>query len=113
MPRQTVFYDLKGTANASGTCTLRSNRLKRGQLLCVQCVSARQDDNNNVKVKVMIDRAGTSYEIVTLDLASKGRTYAHPHPVYLDSECQLRLDFSSAGSAGVCNAWFYGYLEEM
>ena len=112
MPRQTVFYDLMGTANSSGACTLRSNRLKRGQLLCVQCVSARNDENNNVKVKVMVDRAGTTYEIVTLNLASKGLTYAHPYEVWLDSDCQLRLDFSSAGSAGVCYAWLYGYLQE-
>ena len=112
MPRQSVFYDLIGTASASGACTLRSNRLKRGQLLCVQCVSARQNDNDNVKVKVMIDRGGTSYEVVTLTLSSKGLTYAHPYEFWLDSDCQVRLDFSGAGDAGICYAWVYGYLQE-
>jgi len=112
MPRQTVFYDLIGTASASGTCTLRFNRLKRGQLLCVQCVSARQNDNDNVKVKVMIDRGGTSYEVVTLSLSSKGLTYAFPYEIWLESDCQLRLDFSGAGNAGICCAWLYGYLQE-
>jgi len=112
MPRQTVFYDLKGTANSSGACTLRSNRLKRGQLLCVQCVSARQNDNNNVLVRIGIDRAGEFYEIVTLDLVKHGRTYSYPYEVWVDSDCQLRLDFTGAGSAGVCYAWLFGYLQE-
>jgi microcompartment protein CcmK/EutM len=106
------MYDLKGTADSSGACTLRSNRLKAGQLLFVQIVSLRQDDNNNVLVRVGIDRAGAFYEVETVDLVKKGRTYSYSHQFCLESDCQLRLDFTGAGSSGVCYAWVYGYLTD-
>jgi len=110
--RQTILYDLRGTADSSGACTLRSNRLRAGQLLCVQIVSVRQNDNNNVLVRVGIDRAGAFYEIVTLDLTKQGRTYSYSHTFWLESDCQLRLDFTGAGSGGICHAWLYGYLQD-
>lgn len=112
MPKQPVLYDLTGTANASGACTLRSNRLKRGQMLCIQIVAARQNDNNNVQARIGIDRAGSFYEINTLFCQSQGRTYTFVADVYLESDCQLRIDFTGAGSAGVCRAWMYGYLQD-
>jgi len=113
MPKQTVLYDLTGTANAAGVCTLRSNRLKRGQLLCIQIVALRQNDNNNVLARIGIDRAGAFYEIETIDLVKQGRTYSYVADLFLDSNCQLRIDFAGAGSAGVCRAWLYGYLQDV
>ena len=112
MPRQTVLYDLYGTANTSGAATLRLNRLKRGQLLCVQCVSTRNDDNSKVKALVGIDRAGAFYELVTIYCAEKTYTYAFPAKIWLDSDCQLEIRITGAGASGKVYAWVYGYLQE-
>lgn len=113
MPRkQTIFYDLKGTADASGNCTIRSNRLRGGQLLCVQVVSTRNDDNDNVKARVGIDRMGAFYEIVTILCTSKTLTYAAGLEIWLESDCQLRIDITGANPSGPCYAWLYGYLTD-
>jgi len=81
-------------------------------MLCVQVVSTRNDDNNNVKARVGIDRAGAFYEIVTINCASKGLTYAEDYEVFLESDCQLRIDITGADPSGPCYAWFYGYLQD-
>jgi len=113
MPRQTVFYDIGATTNASGAATLRSNRLKPGQILCVQRVSLLSDDTDSVVCTVGLDRAGAFYPIETKVLTTHTYTYCLVNEIFVPSDCQLRVNVSAGGNTVPIHAYLYGYLQEL
>jgi len=110
--RQTVIYDLGGTTDSSGECTLRLNRLRPGQLLCVQCVAIRHDDTKEIEALIGIDRAALTYEVHTIETSTRGVTYSWKGPIWVESDCQLTVAFTGCGASQPVYAWVYGYLQD-
>jgi len=110
--RQTVILEMGGTTSAAGLLTLRTNRLRAGQTLAVQVVSFRSEDADKVYAEVGIERGSTFSRIETVYVEHKDRTYNCHRQVWVESDAQLRIDFSTEEGASSIYAWVFGYLQD-
>jgi len=110
--RQTVILELGGTTTAAGALTLRTNRLRAGQTLAVQVVSFRSEDADTVVADVGIERGSTLARIETVAMTSKDKTYNCHRQIWIESDAQLRIDFSAGGNKVATYAWVFGYLQD-
>jgi hypothetical protein len=110
--KQTYLMDISGVTDASGDATLRTNRLRSGQLLCVQLVSVRSDDTNNVLAHVSVERNAGVYSVETIAMTNSGYTYSSDKTYWLPSDAQLRIDVEDGGSNEPVYAYVFGYLTD-
>lgn len=108
-----IFIELSGVSNASGDLTLKSKPISLGDLLCIQRVSVLNNDTSSCVAKVGVEVAGRQSWIESVVMTTAGQVYAIKDPIWVRSEYQLVVVFSSAGNAERCYAWGYGYLEEL
>ena len=110
--KQTYIAELGGTSEADGTATLLTNRLRPGQTLAIQLVAFRSDDEKNGICDLGVLRGSTLNRLETVDMAEQGHTYTFHRHTWLESDCQLQLDFTHVGASCPIYAWVYGYLED-
>ena len=110
--RQTVILELGGTTTAAGALTLRTNRLRAGQVLAVQLVTFRSEGTDNVVADVGVERGSTLARIETVTMTTQDKTYNVHWPVWIESDAVLRIDFSSGGNKVATYAWIFGYLQD-
>lgn len=110
--KQTVILELGDTSNASGIAQLRTNRLRPGQVLCIQLVSFRSDDEKNGIAHLGIVRGTTLAKVATVAMTTQGYTYWFGKSIWLESDAQLQIDFTHVGATCPIHAWVYGYLTD-
>jgi hypothetical protein len=110
--KTTYLADLSGATDTSGDAVLRTNRLRSGQFLCVQLVSVRSDDTDNVLAHVSVERNAGVYSVETIAMTSSGNTYASDKTYWLPSDAQLRIDVEDGGSNVPVYAYVFGYLTD-
>jgi hypothetical protein len=110
--KTTYLADISGVTDTSGDATLRTNRLRSGQLLCVQLVSVRSDDTDSVLAHVSVERNGAVYSVETIAMTSSGNTYASDKSYWIPSDAQLRIDVEDGGSSVPIYAYVFGYLTD-
>ena len=108
-----IFIELSGVSDASGDLTLKSKPLDPGDLLCIQRVSVLNNDTASCVAKVGVEVSGRQSWLESVTMTTAGLVYAPvKEPVWVLSDYQLVVVFSSAGNKKTCYAWGYGYLEE-
>jgi len=110
--KQTYIAELGGTSETDGTATLLTNRLRPGQSLCIQLVAFRSDSEKNARVDLGVLRGSTLTRYATVEMADQGYTYHDKSVIWLESDCQLQLDFTHVGASCPIYAWVYGYLQD-
>lgn len=110
--KQPIILELGDASNADGTAQLETNRLRSGQSLSVQIVSVRSDDEKNGAAHISVVRGATLAKVATLDMTKQGYTYDYHHQIWLESDAQLRIDFTHVGATCPIHAWIFGYLTD-
>lgn len=112
--RHPIFIELSGVSDSSGNLTLKSKPLDPGDLLCIQRVSVLNNTTASCVAKAGVEVSGRQSWFESITMTTAGLVYAAvKEPVWVLSDYQLVVVFSSAGSAVACYAWGYGYLEEL
>lgn len=109
--KRPFLFPLGGTSDASGDLTLKSQRLKTGEVLCVQLISVRNNDTGACLATFGFERTGRQVWLETVVMTTATYVYNYYKPVWVPSDYQVVVKFASAGNKKLCEAWVYGYLE--
>ena len=111
MSKKTPYLsELATTTTAAGVAQLRTNRLRRGETLYVQCVSVRSPTTAGAIAHFGVLRGNNLYRYDTVTMAAALFTYPSYPFVVVESDAVLQVDFTGGGNAQPIEAWVYGYL---
>ena len=108
--KRPFLFPLAGTSDGSGDLTLKSPRLKAGELLCVQLISVRNNDTGSCLATFGFERASLQVWLETVVMTTATYVYNYSKPVWVPSDYRVLVKFSAAGDSKLCEAWLYGYL---
>ena len=108
--KQTQVWRVAGRLASDGTGTLKTNKLKRGQLLCVQAITCRNLDTKTPDFHMGFDRDGELYYLESITGTARGIAKKTLGPVWIPSEYQVRVDIEGGGDNDEVEMYVYGYL---
>lgn len=112
MSKKTPYItELATTTTAAGVAQLRTNRLRRGETLCVQLVSVQSPTTAGAIAHLGVLRGVNLYRYDTITMAAALFTYPSYPFVVVESDAQLQIDFTGGGNAQPINAWVFGYID--
>ena len=113
MPRkQTVVLSLDGTHDGTTTYELTTNAHSEKQTLCVQCISAANEDTKTPDIHVGVKR-GTRYNwIQTLKPSGRGQYVRFHGTIWIPGDYQVAIRFGGSSSGDVCHASVFGYYQD-
>ena len=108
--KQILITRLDGTCSAGGDLVLETKPFKPGGVMTFDIVSTKTPTANAV-VAIEFVKGPLVYGLRTLKMATADYWYKTRGPVCIPSDWSVRLTYSAAGNAKLCEASIYGHLD--
>ena len=108
--QQILMTRLDGVCDAAGALVLETRPLKPGGVLTFDIVATKTPTANAV-VAIEFVQGPSVYGLRTLKMITADYWYKTRGPVCIPSDWSVRLTYSDAGNAKLCEASIFGHLD--